>query len=209
MRGSTGVGLAVAACLLLFAPGVSASSSSAYLDPAGDAPAAAPDLTSVQVSNDDSGAVTFQISIPNRSALSDSDLVSVLLNTDGKVGTGCARGTFGAEFALDVLANRYLFGRCSKGRWSFTKKPRSFTGSFAGSTLTLRVNRRDLGGASSFQFRIGSAAATETEAAYDFAPDVSAVAWAYRVLAPPQVVQRSVKRHAPRPKSPARRRARH
>jgi hypothetical protein len=174
--------------LLLLAPLAGASNSSAYVDEAGDAPAAAPDLGEVQVSNDDAGAVVFRVSIPNRASLAPTDLVAVFVDSDRRTGTGCARGAFGAEYGLDVVARRYVFGRCIHGAWSFGRRPASFDGSFADSTLTLRVNRRELGGSSRFAFRIGAATTTDSRPAYDFAPDVGTPAWSYEVIAPPQAV---------------------
>ena len=181
---------AAAACLLLLAPFAGASNSWLFADAAADAPAAAPDLTDVQVSNDDAGNVAFRISIPNRSALGDTDLVALLIDADAKLGTGCGRGVLGAEYALDVLADRYLFGRCIRGQWSFTKRAASFSGAFAGSTLTLKANRRDLGAAKRFTFRIGAASTTSSDAAYDFAPDTGTAAWSYEVIAPQDAVKK-------------------
>jgi hypothetical protein len=89
-----------------------------------------------------------------------------------------------------VLAGRYLFGRCVQGSWDFTRRPASFAGSFASSTLTLKANRRDLGGANRFDFRIGAAAATGASPAYDFAPDIGTSAWSYQVIAPPLAVKK-------------------
>ena len=184
------------ACLLQLAPLAGASNSTPYADGIADAQPAAPDLTAVRVSNDDAGTVTFEISIPNRSELAATDLVALLIDADGKAGTGCARGVFGAEFALDVLANRYVFGRCVGGRWDFTRRPASFWGSFEGTTLTLKANRRDLGGTSHFAFRIGAAATTEADGAFDFAPDVGASPWRYQVIAPPPAAMKPrAKRH--------------
>ena len=194
MRQSSWGGIAVTVCVLLLAPGAGASNSSAFADATADAAAPAPDLTSVQVTNDDAGEVVFRISIPNRTALEDSDFVAVLIDADGKSGTGCARGTFGAEYALDVLARRYFFGRCARGQWSFAGKPASFRGLFSGLTLTLSANRRDLGGTSGFAFRIGAAGAGTTDSSYDFAPDVGSSPWSYKLLAPPL----SVKNHPTR-----------
>jgi len=181
LRGPTwALGVAGTACLLLLAPLAGASNSSPYADAAADGPAAAPDLTAVEVSNDDAANITFRISIPNRADLADTDLVGLLVDADGRTGTGCARGVFGAEYALDVLAGRYAFGRCVRGRWDFGRRPASFRGAFAASTLTLKANRRDLGGASRFTFRIGAAAATGADPAFDFAPDVGTAAWRCR-----------------------------
>ena len=189
MRGRrSAFGLAAAACLLLLAPLAGASNSSAYVDEAGDAPAAAPDLGEVQVLNDDAGAVVFRVSIPNRASLAPTDLVAVFVDSDRRTGTGCARAVFGAEYGLDVVAGRYVFGRCVGGTWSFGRRPASFGGSFADSTLTLRVNRRELGGSSRFAFRIGAATTTDGRPAYDFAPDVGTPGWNYEVIAPPQAV---------------------
>jgi hypothetical protein len=188
--------IAAAACLLLLAPLAGASNSSGYEDATADAPLASPDLGAVRVSNDDAGAIVFRVSIPYRPALADTDLVALFVDADGKTGTGCARGVFGAEYALDVLANRYVFGRCLRGNWDFTRRPSSFGGSFASSTLTLRVNRRDLGGTSRFGFRIGAAAATGRDPAYDFAPDVGTTGWSYHVIAPPQAAFKPPKRIA-------------
>ena len=187
-------GVACTACLLLLASGAGASNNAAFLDPADDATAAAPDITSVEVSNDEAAIVRFRISIPNRPALGDPDLVAVLVDADGDSGTGCARGAFGAEYALDVLAQRYVFGRCVRGEWNFTRPPASFRGAYRASTLTLQVNRRDLGGTSDFKFRVGSAGTSEGGAAYDFAPNVGLVPWNYRIVAPPQAIKKPPKR---------------
>jgi hypothetical protein len=200
------LGIAGTACLLLLAPLAGASNNSVYADAAADGLPAAPDLTDVRVSNDDAGNVSFKISIPNRAALADTDLVSLLVDVDGKTGTGCARGVFGAEYALDVLANRYVFGHCVRGSWDFTRRPSSFAGSFASSTLALRVNRRDLGGTSRFDFRIGAAAATGADPAYDFGPDVGTPGWNYQVIAPPHTVFKPPKRKASACKARPRRR---
>lgn len=184
------------ACLLLVAPLAGASNGALYADAAADAPSAAPDVTAVQVSNNDAGQIVFRISIPNRTELADTDLVALLIDADRRTGTGCARGVFGAEYALDVLANRYVFGRCVRGKWDFAKRPASFGGSFTNGTLTLTTNRRDLGRTGRFDFRIGAAAATGADPAYDFAPDVGTVGWSYHVIAPPEAVFKPPKRAA-------------
>jgi hypothetical protein len=195
--------VAALGCLLLVAGTAGASNTAAFADPAGDASAGAPDITSVAVSNNDSAVVTFRVSIPNRTALSDPDLIAVLIDADGKSGTGCARGSFGAEYALDVLAERYVFGRCISGRWDFTRPPASFRGSFGGSTLTLQVARRDLGGSNDFKFRVGSAGTNDSGAGYDFAPNVGLAPWSYRIVAPPQAVKKPPKRRLHRARKPA------
>jgi hypothetical protein len=188
----------VAACLAVLAPGAGASGSAAYADAAGDVSPPAPDVTTAQVANDDGGTVVFRISFSNRPELEASDFVALLIDADRNSRTGCARGTFGAEYALDVLARRYVFGRCSGGHWSFTKRPRSFGGKFSASTLTLKVNRRALGRASVLNIRVGAAASGDGDTAYDFAPDIGLGAWSYRIVAPSEAITESPKRYARR-----------
>src|SRR4029077_614439 len=93
-------------------------------------------------------------------------------------------------YALDALGNRYSFGRCVHGEWDFANPRASFGGSYSGSTLTLKANRRDLGGTSRFDFRIGAAAITGSGPVYDFAPDVGTTGWNYQVVAPPQAAMK-------------------
>ena len=73
----------------------------------------------------------------------------------------------------------------------------SFRGSFGSGFLTLKVNRRDLGNARNFKFRVGSAGTTERDASYDFAPNVGVSPWSYQVISP-QAVKKPPKRHRPR-----------
>src|SRR5262249_50017816 len=164
--------LAVAACLLPLAPLAGASNGVTYADAIGDGTVEAPDIGAVYVSNDDAGQGVFRSSIPTRASLAPTDLVAVFVDADGKAGTGCARGVYGAEYALDVLAGRNVFRRCMAGSWSFARRPASFSGSFAGSTLTLAVNRRELGGASRLAFRIRPATAAEGHPPSPFAAQV-------------------------------------
>src|SRR5438477_587758 len=70
--------LAVAPCLT----GVTAAAGSeTFTDAAADS-AEAPDVTSVTVSNDDQGLITFHVTVANRSALGPDDVVAVLIGTD-------------------------------------------------------------------------------------------------------------------------------
>jgi hypothetical protein len=200
LRQSRWVVVSAAAACLLLAPLAGASNSSLYADAAADALPAAPDLTGVQVSNDDAGNVVFEISFANRTALGDTDLVALLIDADSKIGTGCAKGVLGAEYALDVLADRFLFGRCSRGDWSFAKKAASFSGSFTGSTLILKANRRDLGSTTHLAFRIGAAATSSRDAVYDFAPDTGTAAWSYHVVVPQQAVKKPPPKVKPKAK---------
>ena len=77
----------VAACIAGTAGAASRSNSQTFTDPIGDS-GNAPDVTTVTVSNDDTGLITFRVVVPNRAQLADPDGVFVLLNTDGSLSNG-------------------------------------------------------------------------------------------------------------------------
>ena len=64
-----------------------ASNTVTYQDSTGEDPAA-PDITTVVVSNDDTGMVTFKINIPNRPQLSRDILLDMIVDTDANSATG-------------------------------------------------------------------------------------------------------------------------
>src|ERR671935_1800 len=82
----------------------------------------------------------------------------------------CRRCRARLRAAAGVLGGRSVFGRGEEAGGDSARRPPSFDGRYAGSTLTFKVNRRDLGGAAHFAFRIGAAATTEADPSYDFAP---------------------------------------
>src|SRR5512132_4027826 len=64
--------------------------------------AAAPDITSVVVSNDDAGMITFQVNISNRPALTPAMYFAVFIDTDQKTTTGDP-GSLGADYAIQLI----------------------------------------------------------------------------------------------------------
>jgi len=68
------------------------------------ADANAPAITSITVSNDDNGKLTFVIGIPNRPALTNDMDISIFLDTDQNMQTGAA-DFGGAEYAIDLSEN--------------------------------------------------------------------------------------------------------
>ena len=111
----------------------------------------------------------------------------MFLDTDQNPRTGCARGTFGAEYALVAYSlgsgERFLLGRCARGRWRFGRA-RALAGSFAAAALTFTLRRGVLPARSGFSFRIGSSGAGAARPAYDFAPDAGEASWRYALAAP-------------------------
>jgi len=87
---------ALAAALAILWPVVGSASpkvaaaSSTYTDASGDATNGGPDITTVAVSNDSSGKITFTVTIGNRPALTDVDAIQAFFDTDKNAGTGAS-----------------------------------------------------------------------------------------------------------------------
>jgi hypothetical protein len=180
-----GVAFAVAALVLTAAAG--AVNSKGFTDPPGDSELA-PDITSVAVSNDDEGTLTFRVTVPTRDTWAPDDFLGVYLNTDGNTSTGCAN-THGGDYTLAflgqaaTLTNYFVLLHCKGGDFDTSTLQASFKGTLdlAGHALTFSVNRRDIGSPKRLSVFLIS---TSQDAKYlDVAPDTGD--WAYDVVAPP------------------------
>jgi hypothetical protein len=104
------VALPAAASGALSGPAVPAANSQTFQDSVGEDPAA-PDISTIVVSNDDAGTITFRINVPNRAQLSQ-DLVAILdIDSDANQATGDPNN-FGADFIL-----QYLLGEAILFKW--------------------------------------------------------------------------------------------
>ncbi|HEU0304237.1 MAG TPA: hypothetical protein VFR32_06625 [Gaiellaceae bacterium] len=187
------------------APGAAGSSqenASTFRDAAGE-DAAAPDIMTVRVSNDDAGLITFRIATPNRPSLREDLRLSIYFDTDDNPRTGLTGSGVDARLLYDV----YLHGdptlwllRCSGTICSSrggTKIPLSYLG---GPTFT--IDRSELGDTRRFRFRIAAMdgvvfdpvtrAFDLANAHGDTAPGDPAKTWKYEVAIGPRrlLVQR-------------------
>lgn len=164
-----------------------------FLDPAGDNRGGAPDLTSVRVSNDDAGMLEFQLVVPNRTDLRNSDVVTVYLDTDRSPGTGCQVGQgVGVDFTIRVggqtapVSDSLLLARHSGScDPDFTSPQDSLAGRFDGATsaLTVRVDRDEIGETRAFRFFVVAHVEPLSVDTWDPAGDVTP--WVYNVLISP------------------------
>ena len=171
--------VATATVALALVTTAAASNSASFADPAGDA-ASAPDVTSVAVSNDDAGTITFKLGIGNRAALGPQDWVVIGLDTDT---TEDAEGYLTAEYALSYGSDGPALARRDGEAWQDLFGPllTSFGGSFASGVVTLTVNQTDIDDASGLNFWI--LGGTDADESRDDAPDGNDV-WEYRVMSP-------------------------
>jgi hypothetical protein len=126
----------------------SSANSQQFADASGDS-GTGPDVTSVNVSNDDSGKLTLQVSFSNRPTLAAQDLIVIPLDTDLNAGTGSS------GFDYLFVATQANWGLGVWNGSAFVGTPAStFSASFGGGIMTFTGNRSDLGNTNGFNFLV-------------------------------------------------------
>jgi hypothetical protein len=136
--------------------------SATYPDSTGEDPAA-PDITSVVVSNDDAGLITFQINVSNRPALTADMYFLMFLDTDKNQSTG-ASDALGADYAIQLVP-----GAVDLFQWNGTTFVRaasqsSLTFSYTAAGPVIRVSAADLGKTKTFNFGVVAASGSTVDA---------------------------------------------
>jgi hypothetical protein len=184
----------------LTSPLAPAANSTTYQDSTGENPAA-PDITTVVVSNNDAGVISFRINIPNRPTLAADVLVAVEVDSDNNSATGSPDGT---DYAIELFQ-----GDVALFKWdgtNFTRRagdPPATSLIFAyqgGATLT--ISSAELGNTKNLKFSAfvisgitvdpATGGLDFTNAVADSAPAVGAGLYSYEVrTAPTTLVVRS------------------
>jgi len=134
------------------APTLVAANSTTYTDSSGENPAA-PDITTLVVSNTDAGVISFRINIPNRPTLGQDMLILVFVDTDANAATGDP--TFlGADYVIQLFG-----GEAALFRWDgtdFTRRPgdpasTSLIFAYEGG-VTITISAAELGNTQRFGF---------------------------------------------------------
>jgi hypothetical protein len=162
--------LAGALACSLVAPGM-AQAAGGFSDPAGDS-GDAPDITTVAVSDDASGNITFRVTVANQPDLAaDAELVLVL-DSDRNEATGDEAG-FDYVVVLTGADDSWSFGRWSGSGFDFDAPRSTVRVDYAGGVATIAVNRSELSNTASFGFYLFAAQLDEAgeELASDDAPD--------------------------------------
>jgi hypothetical protein len=164
---------AFAACVVTAGAAASSSAPKHYTDPAGDSGTAA-DITGIDVSNDDQGQYTFDVTFAT--AYGSTHFFEIDLDTDGSTSTGDP-ASLGADFSLvDDHANHSF----DLYKWSGTEwdeAPTSATVSVTiaqdAMSLTVSVNRSEIGDPSAFDFFAYSSEGDGSTGRWDDAPSGS------------------------------------
>lgn len=140
---------------------------------------AAPDVTTIRVSDGKDGWIRFAISTPNRVRLPDTSLVAVSIDRDANPATG----DNGSELTVTTLGGEVRLERWDPRAkdWALDGPPTRARAAGARGVVTIDVHRSELDGVASFGFRVVSAdlnPLTGALVAVDFAPD-SGTFWRY------------------------------
>ena len=129
----------------------------------------APDITGIDVSNDDSGMVTFKINMPNRPALTSDMLVLVFLDTDQNPQTGDPQ-SFGADYLIDLESAGVFLLKWNGTTFDTAPSSTTVTFSYDASGPTIHVGVQDLNGSKGVNFGVDaiSGIATDAQGAPDF-----------------------------------------
>jgi hypothetical protein len=183
-------------------PAVAAANSTTYTDSTGEDPAA-PDITTIVVSNDDAGILSLRINISNRSQLSQDMGMILFVDTDNNPATG-SPDLAGVDYVFELIRNEInLF------KWdgtTFTRRfgdPSAVTLSFSYQAgITVRISAAELGNTSRFNFIVevssgiafdpATGAPDFTNAKSDVAPGGGAGLYPYTVtIAKPTIIVRT------------------
>ena len=180
-------------------PAAATANTTTFADSQNEIPNA-PDITTVVVSNTDTGVISFRINgVGDR--LADGMLIGIDVDSDNNPATGSQDPfSLGVDYAIE-----FFRGNANLFRWdgtSFTRRsndPPQTTLTFAG--LTIRINAAELGNTTRFNFGVGVITGIVTDpqgeldftsAQADFGPDPGHGLWNYTVrIAPLRLLARS------------------
>lgn len=166
---------AVAAGFFVAAHPALAASPAIFVDGAGDAPGA-PDVTTVVVSNDDTGVIRFRINIANQQRLASDSKIYLYVDADKNPATG-APDALGADyqFLIDGSNQSFALGRWNGTAFDFVDSQTVHAWYWSGISIT--VNRSELGGTAGFNFWAETQRVTASSTLVDDAGKTSG--WSY------------------------------
>lgn len=191
-----------------------AANSATFQDSTGE-DAQGPDVTTIRLANDNRGAITFTVNVPNRPTLTGDMYMLIFLDTDANPATG--EPDIGSDYAIQLLGP--LTGQASVGlfRWNGSEytaagvAQSSLIFSYANGAATIRINAAELGATKKFSFVVLAVTGVvlgpdgepdDTNARFDAAPDAGHGLYSYDVkTAPPSLVVRSFRSSPAKPRA--------
>jgi hypothetical protein len=142
--------------------------SKTFTDATGDGRLGGPDITTVDVSDDSSGKISFTANIANRPTLTDVDGVQAFFDTDKNAGTG---GNGGYEYEVAWITGHQELDKWDGAQFAtVSPAPKSFTAAYKNGQATFGVDKADLGGSVEFNLLVITTGDTG-DSTSDRAPD--------------------------------------
>ena len=169
--------------------GHATSNSQHFPDSTGE-DANAPDITSIDVSNDDAGNITFEVNISYRPAYTQDMAFLTYLNTDMNSSTGDPQ-TLGADYVIELEPGAVGLFQWNGSDFVTAASQTSLTYGYDATGVTLHVNAADLSHTKSFGFAVEAISGITldasgnpdlTNAHVDVAPDAGHGLYSYTVL---------------------------
>ncbi|HZQ64575.1 MAG TPA: hypothetical protein VFA66_05050 [Gaiellaceae bacterium] len=166
-----------------------AANSTTFPDSIGE-DAAAPDITSVVVSNTDAGLITFQINVSNRPALTPDMFFLIFLDTDQNASTG-SPDFDGADYIIELDPGTVTLFQWNGSDFLSASAQTSLVYSYAATGPTIRISAAELGKTKGLRFSTFAVSGVTTDASgnldltnthRDAAPDPGHGMYAYQVL---------------------------
>jgi hypothetical protein len=155
---------------------IRSANSTSFVDPTSDS-ATAPDISSVTVSNDDQGVVTFSIGFAELTQLGPTDFVRVYADIDRAWSTG----DHGFDVAMHVEGSDTALFAYDGSSWN-EGDASSLHSSYAGGVLTISIGLFDLAAIGDFDFFVYSSADRAVRG--DYAPDACTPCYDYATKVP-------------------------
>jgi hypothetical protein len=133
-------------------PSAPASNTTTYQDSTGEDPLA-PDISTIVASNDDSGSLTFRITVSNRPEFTPDMAMLMFLDSDAKQGTGDA-SAFGANYAIQLLQGEILLFKWNGTDYTLAATQSSLSYSWSGGIATVRISASDLSNTRRLRFNV-------------------------------------------------------
>ncbi len=123
----------------------------------------APDITSIVVSGDAAGNITFQVNVSNRPALTPDMFFVVFLDTDQNPATG-APDFLGADYVIELDPGVVTLFQWNGTDFVAAASQASLTYAYAATGPTIHVSAADLGRTKGFNFGVLAASGATTDA---------------------------------------------
>jgi hypothetical protein len=152
--------------------------------------AAAPDITSVAVSNDDAGLITFQVNVSNRPAFTPDMYFLIFIDADNNPSTGNPNA-LGSEYVIDLEPGAVGLFQWNGTTYAAASAQTSLTYAYTATGPTIHVSAVELGRTKAFGFGTLAASGFAVDAAGnpdttnehdDLAPDQGHGFFSYQVL---------------------------